>query len=230
MNLFDLLFTKRCLCCDKIQPVTAADICPICTEKLYPTGGADAPIAPYFYEGSAAIMLRRLKYKKEKQIRDFFANEMVALLQSIPLPHIDFITHIPRYTSKEYCQAEYLAIKIAKGLDKPFISGLLTKKRKNKSQTKCKSILQRHENVAGVFTVNGIISSKSILLIDDIVTTGATLEEATKALYIAGAKEVISATAAKTPIARMNRLQVYRDFDCLNEDKTETVKKIAAKC
>lgn len=224
MNLADLLFTKRCLCCEKVQTVTAPDICPECAEKLYPATISADPQAPFSYDGTAAIMLKKLKHKKEKLIRNFFADKMTEMLRQ-NMPPIDLITCIPRYNPKAYCQSAYLAKRIARKLRKPFFPQLLIKKRNNRSQTKCKSILQRRINVADIFRVNGYVSGRSVLLIDDIFTTGATIEAATKALQEAGAK-VTASTAAKTPLLRTDRLQIRRDFENKGEDKTQIAKEL----
>ena len=75
---------------------------------------------------------------------------------------------------------------------------ILTRTRKTKSQTKTQSREERFENVRGVFTVrnNEHIRGAHIILIDDVVTTGATLTEARLALMRAGAASVVGITAA----------------------------------
>ena len=78
---------------------------------------------------------------------------------------------------------------------------VLIKSKETKMQKSIKNASERRENVADAFSVShkaGDITGKSILLIDDLCTTGSTLENAAKALNNAGVKRVIAASFAKT--------------------------------
>jgi competence protein ComFC len=84
--------------------------------------------------------------------------------------------------------------------DKPCLS-LLEKRRNTKSQFKTRNAAERRANVSGAYTVNRLnkdrLQGKRILLIDDIVTSGATLSECSRILLTEGAERVLCATLCK---------------------------------
>jgi len=100
-----------------------------------------------------------------------------------------------------YNQSEEIAIGFLRHADKSHFSlatDVLLRTQARESQTKQVTRLERTSNVAGTFVVknNSKILENNILIIDDVVTTGATLREATRALRKAGARRILCITVA----------------------------------
>lgn len=126
-------------------------------------------VADLFYEG---LIQQELFYKipQEKTI-----------LVPIPL-------HSKRLRSRGYNQAEILAVDLSKRLGLP-VKNILTRMRQTTSQVG-KTQKERRENIKGVFQLKGTVEGKAVLLVDDVLTSGATMNEAAKTLKRAGVKEV----------------------------------------
>lgn len=93
-------------------------------------------------------------------------------------------------------QSDILTDEISKILGIPYLKGALKRVKETKSQMKLIR-KQRVENVAGVFSVRRVVAGKKIFLVDDVITTGSTLEECAKELKKSGAKEVWGVVLAK---------------------------------
>ena len=120
--------------------------------------------------------------------------ESADLLLPVPL-------HWTRLLLRQYNQAALLVNSLASETGIPGYNDILTRNRYTPSQGR-RSTLQRQRNVSGAFTVGyrgkPLINDKSILLIDDVYTTGATVNACAKALLKAGAKNVNVLTIART--------------------------------
>ena len=120
---------------------------------------------------------------------------------------IDLIIPVPLHYRKRlergYNQAEILAGQLSARFNKQLVSSVLKRVSNTRSQTYLNS-QQRYANVKNAFRVNDkkAVKGKRILLVDDIVTTGATLYECSKVLRVAGALEVISFTAGRPSAVR----------------------------
>jgi ComF family protein len=105
----------------------------------------------------------------------------------------DFIVGVPSHTlrikEREYSQTLLLAQALADHLKIPLRDTALQCIKYHPSQTKVSPQLRTH-NIEGAFTVNQKIEGKNVLLIDDVITTGATVSECSKILKKAGAKTV----------------------------------------
>lgn len=126
----------------------------------------------------------------EKQ-PDFLSNKTDFII--IPIP-----CYVKRLKWRGFNPAEEIAKELAKILTIPLVSNCLIKTKKTIAQVKLNDE-ERKENVKGVFSVKNKekIKEKKILLIDDVYTTGSTMEEAAKILKRAGAKKVIGIIIAR---------------------------------
>lgn len=117
--------------------------------------------------------------------------------------NFDIIIPIPLHWKKEFIrgfnQSALIGNYLSKRLNKDLILSVLIKSKNTVSQTKL-SEKERKENIKGSYKIRNshIIKDKTVLLIDDVYTTGATTEEAKKILLQSGAKKVIILTLAKT--------------------------------
>ena len=142
------------------------------------------------------------KYKKRKWIAFSFATWMNDFITQHSEIKFDIIIPVPLHPVKEFKrsfnQSWLIAFHLGKMQNKPAVYHALVKTKNNRSQTNL-DINERKENVANVYKVRNtsIIKDKKILVIDDVYTTGATIEEVYKTLKKNGAREVKVLTVAK---------------------------------
>lgn len=132
--------------------------------------------------------------KKRAQVHDVRISKDAVLL---PVP-----LHPKKQRSRGFNQAELLARLVAEELSLPLLSaGVLTRVKHTAPQAKTGNRENRAKNVAGAFAINQTrtseVQNKTIILVDDIATTGSTLNDAARALKTAGAAHVWGLVAAK---------------------------------
>jgi len=143
----------------------------------------------------SALMIRQLKNRQIVKIKETFifgpgADDKII----IPVP-----LHLKRFRWRGFNQAELLADKISKYFNLPLEKSVLARQKNNIPQVEVKGRRKRIENIRGAFICNNgaKIKNKTIILIDDVATTSATLGECAKALKSSGAKEVWGVVAAR---------------------------------
>lgn len=163
----------------------------------------DAIVAPFYYEGEILTAVHRLKYENKDFLAEVFAKDMAeAVRHFLPLAEIDVLTYIP-FTKKQkrerlYNPSEVLCRALSKELSIP-AEPLLTKLYETKTQHML-SEEARSGNVLGAYDAPFLekTAGKTILLVDDIKTTGSTLSECAKMLWLSDAKKVYACTFAIT--------------------------------
>jgi ComF family protein len=156
----------------------------------------------YFSKGSKyQTLLHDLKYRGMKELGEEIGKHFaIDLLKSPEFNSIDIVCPVPLHPSKEkkrgYNQSWWIASGIAKQMNKELSGNNLFRNTATETQTR-KSRFARWQNVEGIFELSDprAFSGKHILLIDDVVTTGATLE--------ACATAILSVTNAKISIATL---------------------------
>lgn len=201
MNLFDLLFPKKCLECNK----EGKYICESCLAKV-PTGDWIGNTYSVFkYQGVIRKAIIALKYKFATDIVDELSKIIVDRIKMydlrfknatlVPIP-----LHRYRKNFRGFNQAEIIGKIIAQKMHWQFEPNLLVKTVSTSPQVGLKG-LSRRSNLSGVFSVvfhkSLIINHKSILLFDDVYTTGSTIKEAKKVLEKAGFKNILALTVAR---------------------------------
>lgn len=145
-------------------------------------------------------MIHEFKYRGNKKAGHYFGNLMGRSLLNSNRFNIDLIVPLPLFTRKEkmrgFNQAEILCDGIAEIINKPVISKNIIRKIFTESQTR-KHRVERWKNVEGIFFINDpkSLEGKYILLVDDVITTGATLE--------ACGTEILNVTGAKLSVATL---------------------------
>lgn len=142
-----------------------------------------------FKRGTVAqAIVHKLKYKRGLSIGRSYGKQIgLQLLQAGYAERIDIIVPIPlhknRLKKRGYNQSEYLAKAIGKILNKPVNASVMIRAVDNESQTTM-SKYERFENVDNIFKCldPSIFAGKHVLLVDDVITTGATIASATAAL------------------------------------------------
>ncbi len=147
-------------------------------------------------------LIHQFKYKDRKDIAIYLGMKMGALLKETALfQRVEVVIPVPLFAAKEkhrgYNQSALLAAEIAGQLAVPLLENVLVREKPGDTQTR-KSRMARWQNVAGAFTLKKpeAIAGKNVLLIDDVLTTGATLEACTRTLSAAPATKVYIATLA----------------------------------
>jgi ComF family protein len=160
------------------------------------------------YQGVLEEMCLALKFGGERRVALPLAGWIVPLLYERGIaPKIEAVVPVPlsalRMLQRGYNQAAEIARKVAKHLGCQMMDGALIRAKPTERQALL-SVAQRRKNVDGSFKVRHIehVTGRTLLLVDDVMTTGATLAEAARTLKRAGAKAVYGAIAARAPIGR----------------------------
>jgi len=221
LDFLKLFFPSYCLTCS--VPLASGEdwVCTTCSYDLPQTSyhqGADHIIAQKLYgrvpvkyalslykfrkNSRIQTLLHQLKYKHKPTIAKWLGRRHGTILRETSLSKdLDLIIPVPLHSSKlrqrGYNQSDYFAQGLAEVLKIPWNNWCLVRKRATSTQTK-KNQLERFENVEGAFYVTdaSVIEGKRLLVVDDVITTGATLEACIAVLLAAGSKEVSTATIA----------------------------------
>lgn len=192
---------RKCALCD--TPIAAPygdNLCLLCKkQKRY----MKRAFAPLIYKGAARSAVLRLKFSGKKAHAKTFARLIYDYIRrEQPWLMPDIITYVPlgraRLRERGYNQAMLLGRELATLFGAP-CAGLLYKTRETPPQSGLR-VAARRANVRGAFCAReGFpLSSKCVLLVDDVLTTGSTLNECAKALLARGAGAVYCAAACVT--------------------------------
>lgn len=148
------------------------------------------------YDGLMRDLIHDFKFRDMHHAKRLFGR-WLAQCDAAIIEQADVIVPVPlartRLLARKFNQAQLLAVEIARHTNKPVLPTALKRVRATAHQVGL-TRLQRERNVAGAFAVNGAfvdrISGRSVLLVDDVMTTGATASAAAKALKKAGAEHV----------------------------------------
>lgn len=213
-HILEFIYPPRCMFCRKII-LPGKTCCEVCESTLVPShwdarimepqsGKTLVCMAPDEYNGDLRKAMIAFKFHNKPKHADFFAKRMVAQLeQSSFFTRADGITSVPlsreRLRQRGYNQSELIAREIAAQIGLTY-STLLEKNVENHEQHRLHK-KDRQENVRGVYRLlpGYPVKGRRILLVDDILTTGATLGECAFVLYNAGAKEILCAAACRVP-------------------------------
>lgn len=149
------------------------------------------------YEGALAEAINQLKFHGVKRL----SKHLGRLLLSLDLPAMDGIVPVPlnikRLRERGFNQSLLIARVISKKIRVPLLMDILLKKKETPPQIGL-SAKERLLNLKKAFEVKGDVNDLRFLLVDDVMTTGATVTECSKMLMKAGAKEVIVLTLARS--------------------------------
>lgn len=176
------------------------NICPACLKTPL---HFDRAFSPCIYEGVIQDLIHQFKYNNKQFLGPVLAKLMNEFIREygISLDFIDQIIPIPlnstRMREREFNQSEILSRHVAEELKKDVFKDLLIRSRNTLTQTGLKNN-QRLENVKGSFRVMNkeLVKGRNVLLIDDVLTTGATASEAAYTLKSAGTNIVFVLTLA----------------------------------
>jgi competence protein ComFC len=170
------------------EPILKSGICNRC--RTHPPNFHALRSLGYF-TGPLRDAIHSLKYQRNLGLGEYFSIPLMQVIQHERW-QVDLVTSVPlnekRQRERGYNQAEVLARPLARKMGIPYSSNLIKRIKNTKSQVGL-SLLERQNNVADAFlTVSTFVGCKNILIIDDVATTGSTLDACAKALKDAGAK------------------------------------------
>ena len=210
-NLLDIIFPRHCIVCGEILSGEEKDICLNCLvrmplietrtlaeiEKIFWGIVPIERVASYIYYRKGAPynrLLHHIKYKERPDVGVRLATNAATELKSRGFfEGVDAIVPLPlskkKLKKRGYNQCDYIAQGIAKVTGIEIIDDCVVRNKANETQTH-KSRDERWKNVEGIFSIinNEKIKNKHILLIDDVLTTGATLANCAKVLIECGCK------------------------------------------
>ena len=158
--------------------------------------------APWSYAGVARDAVQQFKYRRRWRLGRWLAEAMTAQARSaFPLEEVGAVVPVPPHWLKRRLQgfsaAEALAASVARSLELPYAPQALRRRRWTATQTRL-GWQERVRNVQGAFTA-APRGGRSVLLVDDVLTSGATADACAAALKAGGAARVFVLTAARTP-------------------------------
>lgn len=215
-NLANAVFPAKCTFCKQLMEYnTAVNICSTCHEKLpfmkgsllaasqdNRTGFCDGVVSIFHYTGIVKESLIRFKFQNKPGYYRTYARLIAEKLAAMPdIMQYDMVLSVPLHRDRELVRGYNQALLISQFLSRELKIPEKSKLLKRLKHTEAQSLLDRqarHENVQGAFIVSAPekVNGKSILLADDIMTTGSTLEECSRVLKQAGAVKIIAVVVA----------------------------------
>ena len=209
--LLDLLFPPRCVFCGKLLATGERDFCARCQRELPWLEGPAAEqtgeffslcAAPLRYQGVVRDSIRRYKFKGRQGYHKAYGKLVAQCVHDHLAGKYDLITWVPlsekRKKERGYDQAFLLASAAALELGDVAVE-TLRKARNTDPQSGLEGEAERRANVLGAYIAVDpeLVAGRRVLLIDDVVTTGATFSECARVLRTMGAKDVVCAALAR---------------------------------
>jgi ComF family protein len=180
------------------RPQASGIVCADCRRRQTTIDGIRSP---FRFEDAIRKAVHGLKYRNLKAISPSLADLLANYVTSNPLPGEALIyvpLHPRRLRERGYNQSGLLARELGKHIDMPVIEDCLVRVNQTQPQVRAVDVEQRHRNVAGAFVCQDErASGKRIILVDDVCTSGATLESCAAALKDRGAVSVWGLTLAR---------------------------------
>ena len=219
-----VLVPRLCFGCNALLYRGEEHICTVCRNQLPLTEytfNALNPVDRIFFgriniikassflffteKGIVKSIIHYLKYKNQEQIGAFLGNWYGHILKENNfLNNIDYVVPVPLHRKKlkkrGYNQVSLFAKSIAEHIGAQYLEGVLIKTANTKTQTKKSRILRwQHKQALYVLTEQEILKNKNVLLLDDVITTGATMEACATALSVAQGINLYVASMAIVP-------------------------------
>ncbi|RUA06511.1 MAG: ComF family protein [Flavobacteriia bacterium] len=223
-NLVHIFFPERCVICERQLLKSEKTLCVVCRHELPLTGFTNesdnemersftgrsrilaATALLYFYKkGSVQTLIHELKYRGHQEIGTFLGKWLGEEIRSskrfkVPEMIVPVPLHPKKLKKRTYNQVAEFGKSLSETLNIPFVESVLKRNIYTETQT-YKHRIDRFQNTKNIFEVNDLrtCQGKHILLIDDVQTTGATLEACCNELQKIPGIKISIATMAYTP-------------------------------
>jgi len=165
----------------------------------------DSTFSLFHYKMPIDYFIKQIKFHNSLVIADLLGKLMAHHIIQHKLQKPDAIIPIPlhfkRLRQRGYNQALEIAKPLSKHLNIPILSNHLVRNKHTRPQTDC-SIKERKRNISNSFTVTNLPQYKNIAIVDDVITTGATINEAAKVLKQNGVEQVFAWSCANTNLVK----------------------------
>ena len=209
-QLLPVLLPRRCVLCGGVVP-RDLELCAACGRelhvqkgRLFRTAGGTEILAPFVYTGRIRDAMYRFKNNRDLAAGRFFARAMAALYRErFPAGGWELAAFVPSSAAQEarrgYNPARLLAELFAGETGVPVCGGLLNQESRF-IHHQLGARMRRLNARTGMTAAEGAaLSGERVILIDDVCTTGSTLESCRRVLLEIGASEVLLLTAAAQP-------------------------------
>ncbi len=201
---------RWCVECELQTQTITEPVCKLCGQPLHEVGICkhcqDSPPVYTalrswaFFQDPLRQAVHQLKYAGDIALGEILARPLLSLLKNLRW-QVDLVVPVPigvaRRSERGYNQAALLALPVALGSGMPYQPKALRKVRETRSQVGL-AFAQRYENVMAAFVAsNKIVCNQCVLVVDDVTTSGATMEACAYALVQAGARQVYGLTLAR---------------------------------
>lgn len=206
--MFRLIYPRKCTLCQKLLCAEETDLCHDCRENTekFTKSKSHIPFvahwtALWYYKENVRQSIHRFKFGHRRHYANVFGRLLAMKLSGSVAEDTDILSWVPifwlRKLKRGYDQSELLCRALGEELGIP-VMPVLKKIRHTPPQSGLRDAARRRANVIGAYAAVDpkLLTGKRILLIDDVVTTGATASECARALLIAGAKEIHLAAIA----------------------------------
>lgn len=202
---------RLCPQCQTMFEVSNSNICLICGRRVRSKGvcyqcrisrpNFDQLRSLYDYKGAVRGAIHRLKYDNDMGLAEIMADQLIEFYRTQRW-QVDMIIPVPLFENKQiergYNQSALLAIPMSLKLGIKYRSNAIIRIKNTKSQVGL-SEAERWKNMSDAFMANPhVVNNKTILIIDDVTTTGATMNSVALAARKAGAKAIYCLTFART--------------------------------
>lgn len=210
---------RWCRNCQQSVETIQGPLCPLCGQSQ-PNGEMCIrcqSTSPHYhalrswavFNGKIRNALHRLKYRRDVSLGEALAKPLSEYLGRLDW-QVDMVVPVPlgvtRMAERGYNQAALLARPLALACDVSFRPQSLWRARETRSQVGL-SAISRRENVAGAFRAKpDLVEKRNVLLVDDVTTSGATLDSCAHALLAAGANKVYGLTLARAVLSSTDGL------------------------
>ncbi len=218
--LLDFFLPQYCTGCNKKLKAGEPQICSDCLDEIFnatperierefdrkfrQNGYISDFFSPYVFESEGILqnVIHSIKYNKKFLAGKLLGSKIAnAAKDKLTSWEINLIIPVPLHQLKKaergYNQSEYIAKGLSKALSTAYSGSAIKRTRFTESQTKL-DMKQREINVDGAFRVKSKkkVEGKNILLVDDVITTGSTINECAKVLKENGAEKIFACSAA----------------------------------
>lgn len=214
----ELFYPNLCAGCQNHLSPTETAICSLCllqlpytqfplntnplSNRFIPLAGIDGAYSLCYYNKASKLqhMLHALKYKNQPEVGNLLGKVLGKRLVDLALPVVDVVVPLPLHKKRLQQRGYNQAQRIAEGVS-PVLNGTmelkgLSRVQHNSTQTH-KSRRERIQSMEGAFKADSnVFKEKSILLVDDVITTGATMLSCAEALLDSGCRTIYVASLA----------------------------------